>query len=414
MPANQRPQRREVRINYEPPAEPPKLDTSPVRQIVGLPAPDTPRHDPAAPAPDRLRELAYLDRINEIGDADCLDGAAKLPRLYDVDYTILALLDRAGLLPRSLIREASMPGRSSNAVIDRLTKLYRHGLIAQHTTGLREHASTDGRPPRLYSLTRRGLQVAQQRQPPAISTRREWRPIEGGRALRLAHDLHALSWGVQLHHLVGDTATDHWRTPRYATGRFPVPQAGSGRDRHPIANNEIPVPDGQMIIDLELKQFAEIKPDLALELKTQTIPLSFDLLVELDLTARPSYNHDKLAAYDAFLCGWALAHRRFQTQGTRPAVVFVCADAKATLALAQEADGVMTGRIGQMGTPADHWYHAGRDHIFFAVEADIYHADLSALALPPRPPGLRRRLTGTDELQLTRVLLLPDKLKTNK
>ena len=151
------PQRREVRINYEPPAEPAKLDASPVRQIVGLPAPDTPRHDPAAPAPDSLRELAYLDRINEIGDADCLDGAAKLPRLYDVDYTILALLDRAGLLPRSLIAEASMPGRSSNAVIDRLTKLYRHGLIAQHPTGLREHASTDGRPPRLYSLTRRGL-----------------------------------------------------------------------------------------------------------------------------------------------------------------------------------------------------------------------------------------------------------------
>ena len=114
------------------------------------------------------------------------------------------------------------------------------------------------------------------------------------------------------------------------------------------------------------------------------------------------------------MCGWALAHRRFQTQGTRPAVVFVCADAKATLALAQEADGVMTGRIGQMGTPAEHWYHPGRDHIFFAVEADIHHADLSALALPPRPPGLRRRLTGTDELQLTRVLLLPDKLKTNK
>jgi hypothetical protein len=413
-PANQDLQRREVRINYEPPAEPPELDTSPVRQIVGLPAPDTPRRDPAAPAPDSLRELAYLDRINEIGDTDCLDGAAKLPRLYDVDYTILALLDRAGLLPRTLIAEASMPDRSSNAVIDRLTKLYRHGLIAQHPTGLREHASTDGRPPRLYSLTRRGLEVAQQRQPPAISTRRDWRAIEGGRALRLAHDLHALSWGVQLHHLVGDAATDHWRTPRYATGRFPVPQAGSGRDRHPIANNEIPVADGQMIIDLELKQFAEIKPDLSLELKIQTIALSFDLLVELDLTARPSYNHDKLAAYDAFLCGWALAHRRFQTQGTRPAVVFVCSDAKTTLALAQEADEVMTGRIGQMGTPAEHWYHAGRDHTFFAVEADIYHGDLSALALAPSPPGLRQRLTGTRELQLTRVLLLPDKLKTRR
>jgi hypothetical protein len=32
-----------------------------------------------------------------------------------------------------------------------------------------------------------------------------------------------------------------------------------------------------MIIDLELKQFAEIKSDLALELKIQTIPLSLRL-----------------------------------------------------------------------------------------------------------------------------------------
>ena len=62
--------------------------------------------------------------------------------------------------------------------------------------------------------------------------------------------------------------------------------------------------------------------------------------------------------------------------------MFVCPDAQAALALAQEADEAMTGRIGVMGTPAEHWYHAGRDHIFFAVEADIYHGDLSALALP--------------------------------
>ena len=68
----------------------------------------------------------------------------------------------------------------------------------------------------------------------------------------------------------------------------------------------------------------------------------------------------------------------------------------------------MTGRIGVMGTGPEHWYHAGRDHLFFAVEADIYHGDLTALALPPRPPGLRERLTGTRDLELTRVELLPD------
>ena len=121
-----------------------------------------------------------------------------------------------------------------------MTKLHRHGLIAQHAVGIREHARADGKPPLLYSLTRRGMEVAQTREPPAISRKREWRAIEPGRALRLAHDLHALAWGIELHRLLGEVATDHWRTPRYATGRYQVPQAGAGRDRHPITLNEIP------------------------------------------------------------------------------------------------------------------------------------------------------------------------------
>ena len=170
--------------------------------------------------------------------------------------------------------------------------------------------------------------------------------------------------------------------------------------------NEIKVPDGHAIIDIELKAFAEIKPDLSLELRVERQKLTFDLLVEIDLTARPAYNHDKFLAYDAFLCGWCLAHPRYSAQGTRPAVVFVCADSHAALGCAAEADRLMTGRIGVMGTPAEHWYYAGRDHIFFAVEAAIHHGEPTALALPAHPPGLRDRLTGTSELSLARVSLL--------
>ena len=290
---------------------------------------------------------------------------------------------------------------------DRLIKLYRHGLIARHTTGLRSRSRTDGKPPWLHSLTRRGLQVAQDRQPaPAISRRREWREIEQPRAGRLSHDLHALGWAIEFHRLAGDWATDHWRTPRYATGRYPVPQVGSGQRRHPITLNEIKVPDGQAIIDLGLKTFTEVKPDLSLELRVDELKLTFDLLVEIDLTGRPAYNHDKFLAYDAFLCGWCLAHPRYSAEGTRPAVVFVSADSHGMLACAREADELMTGRIGVMGTPAEHWYYAGRDHIFFAVEEAIHHGDLSALALPAHPPGLRERLHGGRDLAFNRVSLL--------
>ena len=58
------------------------------------------------------------------------------------------------------------------------------------------------------------------------------------------------------------------------------------------------------------------------------------------------------------------------------------------------------------GQPAEHWYYAGRDHLFFAVETDIHHGDLSALALPPLPPDLRERLTGSRELALDAVRLM--------
>jgi hypothetical protein len=70
----------------------------------------------------------------------------------------------------------------------------------------------------------------------------------------------------------------------------------------------------------------------------------------------------------------------------------------------------MTGRIGVMGTGPEHWYHAGRNHTLFAVEADLHHGDLAALALPPQPPGLRERLTGQRDLDVTQVALLPDRL----
>jgi hypothetical protein len=88
-------------------------------------------------------------------------------------------------------------------------------------------------------------------------------------------------------------------------------------------------------------------------------------------------------------------------------VLFVCPDAHAALALARETDEALTGRIGLMGSPPEHWYFAGRDHLFIAVESDIHHGSLRAMALPPLPPGLRQRLTGSRELALSRVILVP-------
>jgi hypothetical protein len=77
------------------------------------------------------------------------------------------------------------------------------------------------------------------------------------------------------------------------------------------------------------------------------------------------------------------------------------------LALARVADEAMTGRNGHMSTPAEHGYYAGRDHTFFAVESDVHRGDLRTLALPAQPPALRERLTGTRDISLAFVDLLP-------
>jgi hypothetical protein len=165
------------------------------------------------------------------------------------------------------------------------------------------------------------------------------------------HTTSTLSWAIAFHRTVGKLATDNWRTPRYVAGRYPVPQVGSGQRRHPITIKEIPLPDGQAINDLELTTLGEVKPDISLEVRIDSIKLTFGQLVELELTERPSYKREKLLVYDAYLCGWCLEHPRYKTLGTRPVALFACRDERSLVGCAKAADEALTGRIGVMGCP---------------------------------------------------------------
>jgi hypothetical protein len=124
----------------------------------------------------------------------------------------------------------------------------------------------------------------------------------------------------------------------------------------------------------------------------------------------PVYNRDKFLAYDAFLCGWCLEHPRYKTLATRPIVLFVCRDERAVLGCAKVADAVLTGRVGVMGAPADQWYYASRDHLYFAHETDIHAHRLTAFKLPSLPPAVREKLDVDRELVLEPVSLLPETL----
>lgn len=380
-------------------------ERSPVLRVVGREPYDSDQDVAPADTPAGLRDLAFIDRINEIKPLEHRLPSDRLPRLYDADYTILALLDRVGFALPSLIGRAALPSKEPKTVRHRLNKLYEHGLIARAPIGISERSAADGRLPSLCAITRFGLQVAQERTPPAVHPQREWRQIEQRSAATLPHDLHALSWAIEFHRVVGTLATDYWRTPRYATGRYPVPQLGSGHKRHPITASELEAPEGHAHLDLA--PFREIKPDLSIELKIPRLQLIFDVLIELDLTSRPSYNHEKLRAYDAFLSGWALTHRRYARLGTRPVVVFVCRDHRSALACAEEADRVLTGRVGAMGHPAREWYFPGREHVFFGAEPDVYTDSLRILGLPSLPPDLRAEHAGESGLAMRVTELLP-------
>lgn len=378
---------------------------SPVLKIVGREPYDPDRDVRLAETPAGLRDLAFIDRINEIKPLEHRPPTERLPRLYDADYTILALLDRVGLALPSLIGRAALPSKEPKTVRHRLNKLYEHGLIARAAISITDRSGADGRLPSLCSITRYGLQVAQERTPPAVHPQREWRQLEQRSAATLPHDLHALSWAIELHRVVGTLATDYWRTPRYATGRYPVPQVGSGHKRHPISASELEAPEGHAHLDLP--PFRELKPDVSIELKVPGMQLIFDVLVELDLTGRPSYNHDKLRAYDAFLSGWAMTHRRYARLGTRPVLVFVCRDHRGALACADEADRVLTGRFGVMGHPAREWEYPARQHVFFAAEPDIYSGSLRVVGLPPVPPDVRAEAAGEGGSPMRVTALLP-------
>jgi len=379
---------------------------SAVRDVVGLPAGDGAGARADEEAPAALRELAFIDRVNEVSAAS--DAVAKpepLARVYDQDVAILKLLDRNGITLPALIAHAAMPGRSDSQVRRTLSKLHRHGLVARRTIGIRSREQYRGQLPFAYELTRLGFETAQARG--AIADRRDYRPQQVVSGARLPHDHHALSWTIALHRRLPDTATDNWRTPRYATGRFPLPHTGNGHKRRPIAPTDVPLPPGQALFDVGTEDLAEIKPDVCCELYVRERRLRFDVLVEYHHHANLPSTEQKFRHYDAFLTGWCLAHPRFKQLGTRPVVVVVAAHARDMLALADKADRAMRGAIGVQGTAAQDWYYAGRDHVFFALEEDLHRGSLAALALPGVPPALRARL-GSEGLTLDRVRLLSD------
>ena len=407
----------------------PDLNTSDVRMIFGR----DPRggaqaaHDIAVARHDEpswlLRELAFVDRFRDRGDLNSTKGEAVT--LSSTDKRVLQNLDRVGLVLRDTLGYAAL-GKDAKlrTVQHRLKRLYDAGYIARADITV---VGASSRLPQIYAITAAGLRAAQAEVPPVIHPDRKYQEPEG-RSHTVPHNTHAHHAVLQLQQLLGpEVVTDYWRTDRYATGRFTPPQAGAGRARHLLTVGDIKLPPGQMITGVQVvdpsdratqpRGFREIRPDIAIELHIEHARradgkqgLTFDMLVEID-RGKPGRNEEKYLDYDALLTAWWSEHRRFSTLGTRPVVVFICPTWKLALENASRADRLMTGAIGHSGTPPQTWYYAGRDHIFFTAEEDMYHGSLRALALPQNPPRLRDALGHGSHAQPELVWLLPPSMR---
>jgi hypothetical protein len=363
------------------------------------------------PQPESIRELAaYVDPLLGVQDAPAErnEPPARLPRLYDDDYRILVLLDRAGVALPGMIRRAVNPTAADRTWRDRIRKLYNNGLIARRSMRLAH--PVQGSLPRLYSLTKYGLQVAQERKPAAIAPDREYREAEIRRGAHVPHDLHTLSWLIELHEQLGRLATDKWRTPRWPGGTLPRPHTGNGRHRRRVTLADIEHPKHVALYDIQSSDFAEIRPDAIVEIQTPDPRITFDILIEVDLTGKNHYQEEKFVKYDAMLTGWWSCLRRYQQLGTRPIVIFVCQTQEHLDSYATTADRLLKASTGLTGSaPADRYY-PGRDHIFFALEEDLHHDNHTLMALPALPPNVRDALDSTSALTLTPRLMLPEQM----
>jgi hypothetical protein len=398
----------------EPAGRDPHFD-SPALRVFGRPYARGEQPDTAEgqPAPASLRELALVDRMSSITRWQ-EKPPARQPRLVDVDYAILRLLDRAGILLVPLLARACMPGKAERTVRQKLAKLHDAGLIARGEIDVHDRSPGEGALPSAVRLTAHGFKVGQQRE--AIDPDKQWRPSEvGERALSVPHDQHVIAWITALTRLLGErVVTDNWRTPRTRHGIIAPPQIGDGRNRHVLTPTELKPPAAGYAFDGAFTpagpdRFAELKPDATVEIR---IPgqFTFDVLLELTLTAKPSHNQPKFAAYDAFLLGWWREHRRYQHLRGRPVVLFVFASEDALRANAEIADREITGRLGIIGIPQHEWYWPAREHTFFALEEDLHHGALRCFALPKLPRSVRETL-GQQEPQLREVRMLPASLR---
>lgn len=308
--------------------------------------------------------------------------------------SILEALHELRVVSGAQIQREFLMALSERQARRELNLLFRHELVKRFELGLR---GGRGRGKRIYVLDVGGYEILRTSSDHDASGK--WRVPELRSPQHVVHDLQRNEWLFGFRSLAPRQLAG-WRGPR--GGKIEVPLVKEPRE----APRRLAPVDLQenAPIDLGTDEFANIIPDLTLELelnKPSGELVRTDLLVEIEFGNNDETVRRKAVEYDGFLTGWWRRHKRYGKLGRPPIVFFVVPNverAKRFIELLDEtllaylvgpAETQTREQRDKGVTPTPRHLYLGRRNIFVAVARDVHQRTLRSWRVPAEPVEVR-------------------------
>jgi hypothetical protein len=260
--------------------------------------------------------------------------------------------------------------------------------------------------PRGRELLRHKLTKAREAVPAYLEGEKKL-PGDGGplQGRDVAHELSVQVLAGALCQYGGTDVKCSWQLPNTG-GRLAV--AAFRKDARGVERRDLlpPTQPDMAVIGYQQAALPVIEPDLSVRFQGPVAgeSRSIRVLLEVDRTDRPSYNADKLVAYDHLLAGWyARLERKFGKPPVRPLVLFVSRTEEAARTIARHADATLNLGLGLPGQDPATYLYFGRSHVAFTCLSWL----LAGTPYAFRVPTLPRDVRGADmphELELVELL----------
>lgn len=300
------------------------------------------------------------------------------------DLEIVKGLWRHEVLLLSQIWQEWWADRDIRAAQARLVRLVKAGWLSRFRLRVRKGRHEAG-----YVLLRAGFMAGRNHHGPGgpyIPREAKWEERSVADYRTLEHRLQTNAWVLCFRRLVKDHAVD-WRGEN--EGRLEPPTKLEDGRRVRIGAEDLRVDRYRRVRDLQSEHFGRVWPDATVAMDMPHAGRRFDLMFELDRTAKPTKNFDKFHRYDALVTGWWRAVERYRKMGEGPAVVFICTDEETVAGFMRAADREVTGRLAQPGTSERTWPYPGRERMLFVAELDVHEGNMRAWKLPAKPTDVR-------------------------